>query len=462
MASILDLMGNVQDGFERGRARAKQSTLASLMGQAFTTPEGQRPQLYGSIAQIGGPDAATSVQRAIEGMDEGRRRDFGRMVSAFVALPKDQKPAAYGPIAQRAQTEFGIPVPQGPYQDSFDAGMARIGQLYGSGTGLPSGYQEFDLMANDANLSPDERATAARRQLYMEPRPSNAAIKYMVVTGPDRRRRVVALDPNQVGAQVLGSGEMYGSGVGGNTNNAPGSDHADQVAQMAQSMLDSGIPPEMIDRWIASQPDRDVAPPAANPFVSSTPGEDAYDQETGKQRADIEFAPERGRIDAANAGQRAAAEVAGKAGAEAQFNLPKIEQSANLMLKAVRDLKNDPALRSVVGLDGKFNPKVYIPGTDEQRALARIKQINGQVFLQAYQTLRGGGQITEVEGEKATAAMGRLDRAQSYDDYIGALNDLEEVITSALNAARRQAAGSQNNGSAGRTLRYNPNTRDFE
>lgn len=176
--------------------------------------------------------------------------------------------------------------------------------------------------------------------------------------------------------------------------------------------------------------------------------------------AQINALPAIGAIEADNAGKRAAAEAAGKSGAEAQFNLPKVEESASMMLTAIRDLKNDPALKSVVGLNGKFNPAVYVPGTPEQATLARIKQINGQAFLQAYQTLRGGGQITEVEGQKATEAMGRLDRAQSYDDYIGALNDLESVISGAANVARQQAGGGQS--APGAVRRYNPATGKIE
>ena len=56
--------------------------------------------------------------------------------------------------------------------------------------------------------------------------------------------------------------------------------------------------------------------------------------------------------------------------------------------------------------------------------------------------LRGGGQITQIEGEKATNAIARLQRAQSYDAFREALLELRDI---AERAARR-AAG---NGEAG-------------
>lgn len=310
-------MNNTQAGYERGQARGRRNALAALMGQAFTAPESQRAQLYGNIAQVGGADEAASVQKAIAGFDDARHQEFGRMVATFSALPREQKAVQYPAFAQRAQSDFGIPVPQGQYQDSYDDGMRRIALAFGSGNGIPSGYQEFDLLASDANLSPEDRAKAARTRLNLDRKPSSAAIKYMVVEGPDHRKRVVAMDPNQAGAQVVGSGESYGAGVGagalagGGVSAAPSPGNADQVASVAQSMLDSGIPPEMIDRWVASRADAIAAPTTPNLLVSGTPGEEAFDRETGTQQARINALPTIGGIEAQNAGakERAVATV---------------------------------------------------------------------------------------------------------------------------------------------------------
>ena len=60
-------------------------------------------------------------------------------------------------------------------------------------------------------------------------------------------------------------------------------------------------------------------------------------------------------------------------------------------------------------------------------------------FLAAFESLRGGGQISNVEGEKASVAFARLQRPQSIDDAIAALNDLKDVVNSGLVVARKQA-----------------------
>jgi hypothetical protein len=54
--------------------------------------------------------------------------------------------------------------------------------------------------------------------------------------------------------------------------------------------------------------------------------------------------------------------------------------------------------------------------------------LNGQAFLQAFESLKGAGQITEIEGTKATQAIGRLDSAQSAEDYQQALTELRDLL----------------------------------
>jgi len=55
--------------------------------------------------------------------------------------------------------------------------------------------------------------------------------------------------------------------------------------------------------------------------------------------------------------------------------------------------------------------------------------------LQAFATLKGGGQITEIEGLKAEKAMARLNRFLSLEDYQNALSELEDVITASKQRA---------------------------
>jgi hypothetical protein len=134
---------------------------------------------------------------------------------------------------------------------------------------------------------------------------------------------------------------------------------------------------------------------------------------------------------------------------EAQSNLGKVIDDTDFALQTVRSLKNSPGLPAIVGQPfsiskiqkGGLGLLGAAPGTDAADATALWKQIQGQAFLDAFERLRGGGQITVIEGEKATAAKARLDRAQSIEAVTSALNDLEEIFLNAQQRAYQKASG---------------------
>jgi hypothetical protein len=135
--------------------------------------------------------------------------------------------------------------------------------------------------------------------------------------------------------------------------------------------------------------------------------------------------------------------ASGKATAEAASALPKSESQADNMLSVIDGILKDPALPGAVGLKGvaylgglKEKP---IPGTKEAGFQARVDQLQGQAFLQAFESLKGGGQITEVEGRKATEAIGRLSTAQSESAFKAALNELKGIVIRAKSRARAAA-----------------------
>ena len=89
-----------------------------------------------------------------------------------------------------------------------------------------------------------------------------------------------------------------------------------------------------------------------------------------------------------------------------------------------------------------------VPGTPPADFDALAKQMEGKAFLQAFESLKGGGQITQIEGEKATAAMARLQRAQSEKEYKASLRELRNIYQRAFARAqsRYRQSGSQGNG----------------
>jgi hypothetical protein len=80
-----------------------------------------------------------------------------------------------------------------------------------------------------------------------------------------------------------------------------------------------------------------------------------------------------------------------------------------------------------------------VPGTPAYDFDVALKQASGQVFLNAYEQLKGGGTITETEGKKAEQSIARMDAAQSEEAFLDALDDLELVIRRGLETAKRRA-----------------------
>lgn len=74
----------------------------------------------------------------------------------------------------------------------------------------------------------------------------------------------------------------------------------------------------------------------------------------------------------------------------------------------------------------------FLPGTDTTNFNKRLEQLKGGAFLQAFETLKGGGQITEVEGKKATVAITRMDTAQSEEEFIAAAREFRDAVESGM------------------------------
>ena len=153
-----------------------------------------------------------------------------------------------------------------------------------------------------------------------------------------------------------------------------------------------------------------------------------------------------GEVEAARAIAEGTAlgKTAGESTGTARANLPKAEGQADEMLAVIDGILKDPAFAGGVGLKGPgflFGAKEKpIAGTPEAGFQSRVDQLQGQAFLQAFESLKGGGQITEVEGRKATEAIGRLSTAQSESAFRGAMNELKGIIVRAKSRARAKAA----------------------
>jgi hypothetical protein len=110
--------------------------------------------------------------------------------------------------------------------------------------------------------------------------------------------------------------------------------------------------------------------------------------------------------------------------AKAQENLFAIQT----MRQTIEGLEDHPGFRGAVGAKRIGN---YFPGTKEADFRAMLEQLQGGVFLQAYQSLKGGGPITDIEGEKAERALARLNPNQSEEGFRASLNDFRSLLAAA-------------------------------
>lgn len=233
---------------------------------------------------------------------------------------------------------------------------------------MPSEFRAADAIARASGFTPGtpEYQKFMRIQGGVDPRASSAAIAYKEVTGSDGRKRMVAFDPNEVSAQVVG-GDMTSpitaplADVAGMNPSAdfgilseefgikPSStvrtpEHNRAVGGVPNSYhltgqaADYPVPAQQKPAFMAraralgyqaldegdhihiEPPSRVAASGGANPFVSRAPEEEAAAvkaaEENARIGAYIANAGAVGEVDAANAAKKAAAEAGAKAGAE--------------------------------------------------------------------------------------------------------------------------------------------------
>ena len=139
--------------------------------------------------------------------------------------------------------------------------------------------------------------------------------------------------------------------------------------------------------------------------------------------------------------------MVGKERGKAQFNLPTVLSNAKYLTDLVGSLEDHPGMSDVVGIKGGGAILTNLPfinesiglGTDADNFNVLLKQIGGKQFLNAYESLKGGGQITEVEGQKAAEAQARLSSAQSEQEFITAAKEYQREIAKLVEIAKKKA-----------------------
>ena len=149
-------------------------------------------------------------------------------------------------------------------------------------------------------------------------------------------------------------------------------------------------------------------------------------------------------------------ETTAKSVAEARFNLPKIISTADRHLALLdRVTKTDPETgkrinhpgfkslygTAIPGIDGATAPFArFMPGSDTKDLSAIVEQIGGSNFLLAFESLKGGGQITENEGNQAKLAISALqDINISEQEAFRQYDTLRTILAKGVENAKAQA-----------------------
>jgi len=266
----------------------------------------------------------------------------------------------------------------------------------------------------------------------------------------------------------------------------------DNIRAHAQDAVLHGV-------WTQAQADQNVAtatalPMAQRPAYFARQGLDAEKRVTTEETARANLAREQnarrqtdisgGQLNLAErrlaadldptvqaklAASKAAGTTTGKTQAAAAIALPNaIATSESLLSKidamigtpAVKDKSGKvinagtaphPGFTGAVGMGRGYTLGIpgieqLIPGTPAADFKARFDEIMGGAFLEAFETLKGGGAITETEGKKATAAKTRMSLAQSEKEFLAAANEYKAIVKTGIERARKKAGEAPSGG----------------
>ena len=142
----------------------------------------------------------------------------------------------------------------------------------------------------------------------------------------------------------------------------------------------------------------------------------------------------------------------------AQQVLPKVLETAAQTLSQIdsligkRDDKGNllkdqtphPGFQDVVG--ATYLPGArFIHGTSAADFQSKFDQIKGGAFLQAFEILKGGGSITNIEGEKGTSALNRMSTSTSEKEFVDAAREFQDIIRKGVERAKVRVGGGASN-----------------
>lgn len=403
----------VADPGERFTQAFRESRLAKLYGDYFKTGNAD----LGQLARFD-PEGAAKIKA------EQERRGLAALLGNIYEAPDDQR---QGLIAEAFRKDPTL---------GMNAAKMFDPRFVNATNGLPSELQTFQAMTK--GMSEDDILKARRVALGLDPRQSSAAIGYQKITGADGRERLVAVDPRQVGAVDMSSGQAFGSGVGAGGQSAPSGGDMQKDIALANELAKAGFDPDKIDAWLTERGQRANAlgalPAGGAQFVGRTPEQQAALTEQAK--ADVQYGNmgRVGQMEATNAGLKAEAEAAAKA---------RTEQSLKVAIRARDDREQLSLLSDAAGLlktatsggaeeAWKGANRYFGRTTEGAKADAQLNVIAGKLTgkvprfegpqsntdVDMYKQMAGDlANPNKTRGERIAAAHGMINLIIKYQNY---------------------------------------------
>lgn len=179
--------------------------------------------------------------------------------------------------------------------------------------------------------------------------------------------------------------------------------------------------------------------------VQTTEGIQAFNARTGKVEpltgaaGTVLQAPQfNPQLQAQLTGAKEAAKLTTESETQKLLDAPKVIQKTQETITLLDDLLKAPGFKQAVGMS-RLMPLHLIPGTAERDFDIRLEQLKGKQFLEAFESLKGGGAITELEGKKAQSAISRMDASGSEEEFKKAVMEFKQIVQ----AAQKRAMAAQ-------------------
>jgi len=127
----------------------------------------------------------------------------------------------------------------------------------------------------------------------------------------------------------------------------------------------------------------------------------------------------------------------------ARTKLPTLADQAEMAFSAGRELVEHPGFEATVGapnpFKGGFGPLGTFPGSRARDFTSRLDNTKAQAFVQAFESLKGAGAITEAEGKAATQALANLDTSVSEEQFKKNMQAYLDVIKRGYDRTQKTA-----------------------